>query len=256
MKVQINTHASFFSACLQHSIEVRAKRLLVQFMFDKAQKDDMKLHLHNTHDRICFIQRKYKAVRGYYLEQTKIVTELVEQGQDYLLKIYNGSKKLKKSHPELLEELKKLTSDTVAKTVSHYITYTKQLHMLRLLRWYGEHVFYGKYNIPSFFKLIEAIELTKRKIDDALFSNKVFPQAEVFKKMAIKQRKSMTVDTSLTKISAEGDMQKVSQDHLENTMKTERESTGGEPNIDYLLLIGREAEPKAKGKEKQASSFA
>ena len=56
--------------------------------------------------------------------------------------------------------------------------------MLRLVRWYGEQVFYGAYNIPSFFKLIEIIEVQKRKLDDALLANKVFPQLDLFKKMA------------------------------------------------------------------------
>lgn len=59
-----------------------------------------------------------------------------------------------------------LTFESKKAVVHQHLTFAKYLHTLKLLRWYGEHLHGGEYNVDSFIAVFKYIAAIKVKMAD------------------------------------------------------------------------------------------
>ena len=89
-----------------------------------------------------------------------------------------------------------LEPGNINKAVQQHIQYTKKLHMLKLIRWYGKNVLHGNYNKLAFLQLIDVIlRFEKQAIDDQMEKcAEVFPTMKFFISLANKSKKKLKAE--------------------------------------------------------------
>lgn len=76
------------------------------------------------------------------------------------------NRKLKEKYPELCQQLSNLTLESKQAVIRQHLTFAKYLHTLKLLRWYGEHLHGGDYNVDSFIAVFKEIADMKVRMAD------------------------------------------------------------------------------------------
>ena len=72
--------------------------------------------------------------------------------------------------------------------VRQHLAFAKYLHTLKLLRWYGEHLHGGDYNVDSFIAVFKEIADMKSKMADQWAkANDRYPTSEALRRLATKK---------------------------------------------------------------------
>lgn len=154
-----------------------------------------------------------------------------------------------------------LEPGNINKAVQQHIQYTKKLHMLKLIRWYGKNVLHGNYNKLAFLQLIDVIlRFEKQAIDDQMEKcAEVFPTMKFFISLANKSKKKLKAEDKKNTLMQENlEQPEVAEEVGNNSSQGEIKKTEEEEDaIDYCAIIGiiPDSGKDASAKKKERYSF-
>ena len=137
-----------------------------------------------------------------------------------------------------------LDDKAIRKAVKKILHYTRLLHMLKLIRWYGKKMFNGNYNKKSFFSILDQVESQKKQIDGMLSKcYDDFPRVEYFKKQFVVPKKKTDRREALDKgLSFDGSPHKKGLESFPSREEVKEKL----PPLKLNYLIGDHAEPQPR----------